>query len=381
MFLNALFTKVKKDDLFNLYPDATLILQSDGKILDVNNQTCNLFEYSRFNMVGENITKYVPDAINAMNKITSENKTEIVKLECASKVEKYGEISITDDEENEKIYLVIRDVTKKYQKQNSLNGEFEIAKNIIDDKNVYLTNSSNEILSCTGSIESFSKALIDGVGGALTSKQEKYVNIINKNAKELLYNLDKMFLLFKTESKLFNKTYKTFDIVNLINDTTKKWNDLFKAKNLRFNCDVQEIAYRNVCLDPVLVELIIDNILEASYKNTEVGTVNLTIQNPTNEFLNEKEIEAQEDENLYKRYVVFEFKDSSAPLNEEENTSIFEPYKLIKNPQKRSMGTKFTYPAVRKIVQSLGGNIWITSKPSLGVAVTILLPIERITKK
>ena len=48
MILDALFTKVKKDNLFNLYPDATIIIQNDGKILDVNKKATDFFEYSRF---------------------------------------------------------------------------------------------------------------------------------------------------------------------------------------------------------------------------------------------------------------------------------------------------------------------------------------------
>ena len=380
MILKALFTKVDKDNLFNLYPDATIIIQNDGKILDINEKGTNFFEYSRFSMVGETIEKYILDGMNKISKAMKNKETEIVAVVCASKAEKYGEISVFGDEENEKIYITLRDVTRKYAKQNALNSEFKVARNIIDDKNAYLVNASTEILSGLNSIESFSKALTDGVSGTLTSKQEKYVNIINKNAKELLYNLDKMFFLFKTESNLMYKTYKTFDIINMLNDISKAWNDLFRAKNLRFNCDFSNIAYRNVCLDPTFVEGIINVLLQASLKNTEVGGVNFTVNNPSLEFLNKNKIEMTDDENICKKYLVFEIKDTSIALNDEEVNSIFEPYKLIKNPQKRSMGTKFTYPAVKKLVESLDGSIWVDSKVSNGLTVTFLLPVERKLK-
>ncbi len=380
MNIKALLTNVKKDNLFNLYPDSTLIIQSDGQILDVNIKATNFFEYSRFGMVGESVDKYILDGLNKISRSLKNQETEIVAVVCASKAEKYGEITAYKDEEDEKIYLAIRDVTKKYAKQNALSSEFKVARNIIDEKNTYLVNASNEILSGLNSIESFSKALMGGVSGTLTAKQEKYVNIINKNAKELLYNLDKMFFLFKTESNLIYKTYKTFDIVNMLNDIQKAWNDLFKEKNIRFVCDFSNIAYRNVCLDPVLMQNIIDVLLQSSLKNTEVGGVTFTVSNPPQEFLKEKGIELSEDENIFKKYLLFEIKDTSAGLNDEEINSVFDPYKLIKNPQKRSMGTKFSYPAVKKLIEELDGTMWVNSKISNGVSVTFLLPAERKIK-
>ena len=92
--------------------------------------------------------------------------------------------------------------------QNMVNGEYEIAKKIIDEKNTFLTEIAPEIISSLDSVTGFSKALLEGIGGHLIEKQEKYVSIINKNSKDLSFDLEKMFDFFRLESGLFSMNLK-----------------------------------------------------------------------------------------------------------------------------------------------------------------------------
>lgn len=379
MNFKAFFTP-KKDDIFNLLPDALLILNEEGKVVDANEKAVELFAVQRFSIIGEYASKFFGGGSNLLNEIVGTNKAVVTKILSTQNGEKYAEITASADSDMQNIYVSLREVTEKYLKQNAINGEFEVIKNINDEKNTYLTNNSAEILSYASSIESFSRALLNGVSGTLMAKQEKYVNIINKNSRELLYDLEKFFTLLKVESDLWKFNYRTFDIVNMLNDCARKYMDLFKAKKIRFDYDFSNISTRTCYLDPTVVEFIIDSLLEISHKNMEVGSCTLNVGNPPELFLENKKIELGEDAKP-KSYILFELKDSSIGIGEEELSNLFNPYKLVKSLQRRSMGTKMTYAIIKKLLNNLGGDIWVYSKPSQGTMTTFVIPVERIIQK
>ena len=42
----------KEDNNFNLLPDGVFTLEQDGKIIDVNNKVLEIYNTSRFNIIG-----------------------------------------------------------------------------------------------------------------------------------------------------------------------------------------------------------------------------------------------------------------------------------------------------------------------------------------
>ncbi len=379
MKLKALFSQPKQEDLFNLHPDAFIILESDGTIVDVNIKAVQIFGFSRFSMVDQPISQYIQGGTNQLNGIVNQDRTAILKAFGASKDEKYVEVSASQDPETRKVYLAIRDVTKTYKSHSSINNEFEAAKGIIAEKNSYLTANANEILSFISSICSFSKALLDGVGGDLEPKQEKYVSIINKNANDLTYDLEKMFEMFRLESDLWEYSQKTFDIINLLNNIAKNWEDAFRHKKVRFGYDFSGITSRNCYMDPSVLEKIVNSLIEVSYANTDVGMCSLNVGVAPEEFLKQQGFELDEDSGKY--YLMFEIKDTSSAIVDEELKNIFNPYYIIKNPQKRSIGSKFTYAIVKKFVKHFGGDLWVYSKATQGTLASFILPLEKLIQK
>jgi PAS domain S-box-containing protein len=381
MKLKALFSKPNQEDLFNLHPDAFIILESDGTVVDVNIKAVQIFGFSRFSMVDQPISQYIQGGTNQLNIIVNQDKTLVLKAFTAAKDERYIEISASQDPDTRKVYLAIRDVTKTYKTQNNTNSEFEAAKAIIAEKNTYLTANSNEILSFISSIGSFSKALLDGVGGELESKQEKYVSIINKNAKDLAYDLEKMFEMFRLESDLWEYNQKTFDVVNLLSDLAKRWEDAFRHKKVRFSYDFSGIVSRNCYTDPAVLEKIVNSLIEVSYRNTDVGMCSLNVGVAPEEFLRQQGFELDEETQKTKYYLMFEIKDTSSAIVDEELKNIFNPYYIIKNPQKRPMGSKFTYAMVKKFVKHFGGDLWVYSKATQGTLASFILPLEKLIQK
>ncbi len=376
MDLLRFFKRPKKDDIFNKFPDGVLVVSLEGKILDANKKALEMLCCSRIELVGEFFSTYVEGGSNLLNKIISSQKQSVSRAKVRnSEEEVYFEISASRDSEEQKVYVTLRDVSQNYKMQNMVNGQYELARNIIDEKNNYLVNISGEILSNLATIEGFSKALTDGVGGVLIDKQMKYINIINKNAKDLTYDLEKLFTIFRLESNLYQYDFRNFDIVNMLNVIVKQYEPFFAKRKMPFESNFSTLSSRACFLDPSVFEYIVKSILDIFLQNMQVGKVTLSAGNPPVAFLETHEFEGK-GELEPSQYVLFEMKASEFLLDEEELNALFEPYSYI-NKNKRSVGMKLAFVLVKKFIKHFKGDIWVYSKPAFGTMVSFVIPIER----
>ncbi len=371
------FSRPKKDDIFNIYPDGIFIVSMDGRILDVNLKIVELFGYSRFDMVGQYFSEYIQGGSGLLNKIVAQKAPSVTRAQTAKDEDVYVEVAAAKDLENDRVFVTIRNVTQNYKMQNVVNGEFEIAKKIIDEKNTFLTEIAPEVISSLDSVVGFSKALLEGIGGHLVEKQEKYVSIINKNSKDLSFDLEKMFDFFKLESGLYKYEYKTFDIVDLLNNVAKTYEPLLESKKIVFKYDFSALTTRGAYLDPVVIEEVMKNILNVSYKCSNLGTVTFNAGNPPLEFLQANGYDVT-DENIKKQFAMFEIKDTSFSLTPEQLENVFNPYFVDNSQNKKPIGIKMTYPIVKKHIKYFKGDVWVYSKAGAGTMVAILVPIEKL---
>ncbi|MDO5437833.1 MAG: PAS domain-containing sensor histidine kinase [bacterium] len=376
MNLFSIFNKPKKEDIFEIFPDGILIVSMDGKILDVNSKALKVLGFSKMELVGSYFSQFIQGGSVLLNKLVQSGSMSVTKAANADKEDIYVEVSAAKSEEFDKVYVSVRDITQSYKMQNMINGEYEIAKKIIDEKNIYLTGISGEIFSLLNSAANFSKALNDGVGGALTDKQSKYVSIINKNTSDLLYDLERLFKYFEVESNLYPYEFKRFDIADLLTGIAKNYEVLFAKKKLNFSYNLSSFASRNCNQDPLAIEAFVKALLDVSLKSTDIGTISMNVGNPPVEFLQSKEMDATE-ENA-KKYALFEIKDSGLVLSPVVLDNIFNPYFLDETLSKKIIGAKMAFSLVYKHVKNLKGNMWVYSKPSQGTLACILLPMEKI---
>lgn len=377
MNLFSLFNKPKKEDIFEIFPDGILVVSMDGKILDINNKAVKILGFNKLEIIGSYFSQFIQGGSVLLNKLVQTGITSITKAATNKKEDIFVEVAAAKNEEFDKVYVSIRDITANYKMQNMINGEYEIAKKIIDEKNTFLTNISGEIFSLLNSVTNFSKALNDGVAGELNDKANKYVSIINKNSNDLSYDLTLLFKYFEVESNLYNYEYRNFDLADLLTSIAKNYEVLFAKKKLNFTYDFSSFLTRSSSLDPLAIEAFIKAILDVSLKSTDIGTISMNVGNPPIEFLQEKNIEA-EDENVKKQYALFEIKDSGLIMPQSAVENIFNPYYMDSSTNKKILNAKLAYSYCYRHVKNLKGDMWVYSRPSQGTMACILLPMEKI---
>ncbi|MBE7708587.1 MAG: PAS domain-containing protein [Cyanobacteria bacterium SIG27] len=365
----------KEENNFNLLPDGIFTLEQDGKIVDINNKVLEMYGLTRFEILGHYFSDFIENGTSVLNKIVQNNTSmtarAIMKNDEIRNV--YFDISATRNAQTSKVYVVARNITKKQVEQNTISERYIVAQKIIDEKNDFLLESSGSILSSLVSISGFSRALLDGIGGALSEKQQKYLNIINTNSKDLSYDLEKLFALFRLESKKIEYNTKGFDLISLIKSIDRVYKKDFQDKKVIFSLDYATLTERDCFLDGEVVEYILRCIMDIFLRFSNLGKCSLNIGHPPVEFLKQKDFLANDSLEPTK-YVLFEAKITDLVFSQDELENIFDTY--YKSSTKRPIGLKATLNLLKLYITDFRGDIWVYSKQNFGTMFTFVLPLR-----
>lgn len=372
------FKKPKEVENFDLLPDGVFTLEQDGKIVDVNNKILDIYKTTKFNVIGHYFSDFVENGTAILNKIIQDDLSACVKAIVKNEEDDeekriFLEMTAKRIVENSKVLVCVRNITNKQKEQKNINEKYAAAQKIIDGKNDFLIDSSGSILSSLVSISGFSRALLDGIGGALSEKQEKYLNIINTNSNNLSYDLEKLFALFKLESKKIEYNNKTFDLISLIKSIERVYQKDFQDRKIIFSLDYRSLTQRDCCLDSEAVEYILRCIMDIFLRFSNLGKCFLNIGHPPVDFLKTRDFAANDSLDGTK-YVLFEAKITDIVFNQEELDNIFNTY--YKSLTRRPIGLRATLNILKIYTTDFGGDMWVYSKENFGTMITFVLPIR-----
>ena len=265
-FIN-LFSGLNLKEIIQRLPDAVLLINEEGRILWSNRAAEFLFNID----TTAEVDYYFDDFVNNGTELAGQSalkRTPVIAGAVGDQNKEFF-IEMNASQYEDQYIITIRDVTA----MTKVLANAEKTGKLNKDKNIMLTKLSNDFKSPLQSIIGFSNALLDGLGGQISEKQDKYVRIISKNASELLYFIDKFFEFSKAESSLVKFEIKTFDIVNTIQEIIKSNEPELANKKVELTLDYAELASKPITTDESVVRTALQNILEVSKKLTEVGTI------------------------------------------------------------------------------------------------------------
>lgn len=370
MNLMNLFNNIKPKEVLQYLPDAVFVVkEQSGEIIWINEKAAHLFEITREDLDEINFNDIVDKGLELADK-SSRKDVPIIGGALTKSGEFFIELNATllDDE----YFITVRDVTA----MTNVLVNAEKTGRLNKDKNLMLSKLSHEFKSPVQSILGFSTALTDGLGGEINPKQQKYVKIINKNANELLYFMDKFFEFSNVESSLTNFTFSTFDIINLIQGVIKNNEIQLKTKNLSININDENLLNKTVYSDENALKTILQNIIELSINLTEVGSITIELNTPELEFVEKTGIKLIKGAND-KSYIQISIIDNGVGLQENEKDGIFEPYTQMDKLNKKNIVRSFCLGTAKELVKHLNGSIWLATEVMKGTVFNVILPVEK----
>ena len=254
------------------------------------------------------------------------------------------------------------DITQKKKTEYELINAKEKAEEANRLKTAFLANLSHEIRTPMNAIIGFSNLLLDDE--ILHEEKVKLNNLINDNSQNLLKLIDDVIDISKIQSgdiqlnktecylnKLLLDLYVSFSIQ--IENDTKKDIHLSMHKGSR-NKDFSIIT------DPIRLKQVLYNLIENAIKFTIKGFVEFGYT-------------IIEKENQIQFYVI----DSGIGISNDKFDMIYDLFRQADESFTREYGgTGIGLTIARKIVDHLGGDIWVQSTPDQGTNIYFTLPYE-----
>ena len=370
MNLINFFSNINPKDVLKYLPDAVLVVnEQSGEIVWINEKAANIFEIIREEMAHLKFD----DIVNMGMKLAEQSSSkEVPVIGGAVAGDKEFFVEMNASLIDEDYFITVRDVTA----MTNVLVNAERTGRLNKDKNIMLSKLSGEFKSPLQSIIGFSQALGDGLGGEINEKQAKYVKIINKNAVEALYFMEKFLEYSQVESSLIDFEYQVFDIENTVKSVIKTNESSIKTKNLTVSLSTENLSCKTVYSDADAVKSILQNILETSIKLTETGSIAIELCTPTEEIVEQSGIKLIKNAKP-ESYLLITITDNGIGLQENELEGIFEPYTQLDKPNKKNIVRSLSLGTAKELVKHLNGVIGIKTEVMRGTVFNIILPVEK----
>lgn len=252
---------------------------------------------------------------------------------------------------------------KELQKQNevfaALNKEYKIQNLELQNakekaevadrlKSAFLANVSHEIRTPLNSIVGFSSLLGEPELDEETKKI--YINMVESNSESLLVLIDEILDLSKIEARQLTLKKQDFSVDYLLSELVQTFSQSNKNKEVELiigRC--VENKSLSVFSDRVRLKQVLTNFLTNAFKFTDKGHIEM------GHFLSEN------------KELVMYVKDTGIGIDKRHHQEIFHRFrKLSEDSSRVYRGTGLGLAISEKIVELLGGRIWVESEPGKG---------------
>ena len=232
-------------------------------------------------------------------------------------------------------------------------------------KSEFLATMSHELRTPMNSIIGFSEAILEGIYGDLNERQQNRIERIQASGHNLLAIIDDLLDLSKIEAGRVELELYILNLSHEIEACIEVMESPVSAKNLTLNYTppTQEIFVK---VDQLRLRQIINNLLSNAIKFTHTGHV--TIQVNIVDHQNEDEKQSPE--------VWVSVADTGIGIAPENLEIIFDQFRQADGSTTREYGgTGLGLAITRRLVDMMGGQVWVESELNKGSKFTFSLPL------
>jgi two-component system sensor histidine kinase/response regulator len=242
------------------------------------------------------------------------------------------------------------DITLRKQQEREIVAAKEKAEEATKAKSDFLANMSHEIRTPMNAIIGLSHLALKT---PLNAKQRDYVSKVHNAGTSLLGVINDILDFSKIEAGKLDMETTDFRLDEVISSVTTLTAQKAHDKGLEFLAHVSPEIPENLLGDPLRLGQILTNFVNNSVKFTERGEIRLNID------LLERTGE--------KVQLKFSVRDTGIGMTREQSAKLFQPFvQADSSTTRKHGGTGLGLTICRRLVELMGGRVWLESEPGVG---------------
>ena len=368
----------KLNSIFASVPEAIVVADARGLIVQCNVATAEIFGYSQQELLGHNlkILMQQPDRdahdgyLQAYQKTGTKhllNQPRIVKG-----MRKDGTVfplRVTVKEtrvDNTHFFIgVIQDFTAIQHAQDLLVDAKNKAEQANRMRGEFLANMSHEIRTPMNGILGMTELAMSTDD---SQTQKEYLSLARDSASHLLHIINQILDFSKIEAGALELEELTVCPAQLVRHTVRSLEQLAQAKGVVLTVNNDPALPELAWMDPVRVRQVLTNLIGNAIKFTEDGRITVASQ-----------VQAGSREGV--ALIEISVTDTGIGFDATRTEALFSPFTQADGSITRSFGgTGLGLAITRSLMQLMGGDVTATSQPRQGACFTIKFPVRLVTE-
>ena len=346
-------------------PDAFLVVADDGEIQLANEQCEKLFGYSQAELLGQRVEILVPEPIRPQHpELRASFHREPTTRTMGAMRELHGrrkdgslfpvDIALSPvparEGEGMQVAVAVRDVTDRKHIEVELKAAKQKAEEATRMKSLFLANMSHEIRTPMNAIIGLSHLALKT---PLNAKQRDYISKVHNAGTSLLAIINDILDFSKIEAGRLDIETTDFRLDDVVSSVTTMTGQKATDKGLELLAHVAPGIPQSLRGDPLRLGQILTNLVNNSVKFTEHGEIMVSA-----------ELLQQTGEKCQLKFAV---RDTGIGMTKEQTAKLFQPFTQADMSTTRKYGgTGLGLTVCRRLVELMGGQIWLDSEPGVG---------------